>query len=103
MTLRNRDESVEQTALRQAQDIAFAVNLFLPEESAITPRATLPIAGTTSGQGDEITQSLGRREIWRPLALLALALLLIEWLVYRRATLVQLWTQFRGQILEIRY
>ncbi|MFQ5854677.1 MAG: VWA domain-containing protein [Anaerolineae bacterium] len=90
IALRSQDEIVEQTA--------FAVNLFSPEESAITPRATLPIAGAVASQAGATTQAQGRRELWRPLALVALTLLLIEWLIYQRVTLTQLWS--RG--LEIR-
>ncbi|MFQ5343969.1 MAG: VWA domain-containing protein, partial [Anaerolineae bacterium] len=77
---------------------AFAVNLFSPAESAIAPRATLPIASTGVGQASETARTQGRRELWRPLAFAALIVLLIEWLVYQRAGLAQL----RRKRLEIR-
>jgi hypothetical protein len=89
IALRSRGDTIEQAA--------FAVNLFLPAESAIAPRATLPIASTGAGQAGETAWAQGRRELWRPLAFIALIVLLLEWLVYQRAGLAQL----RGR-LEIR-
>ncbi|MFQ5593429.1 MAG: hypothetical protein ACE5HA_04705, partial [Anaerolineae bacterium] len=89
-----KELGVYQIALASQSEIieqsAFAVNLFSPAESAIAPRATLPIAGSTGGQAGEIARSQGRRELWRPLAFIALVVLLIEWLVYQRAGLAQL-------------
>lgn len=89
VALRAGGETVEQTA--------FAVNLFSPLESAIAPRATLPIAGAPTTEAGTAAQLEGRRELWRPLALVGLALLLVEWLVYQRATLVRLWQGRAGQ------
>jgi Ca-activated chloride channel family protein len=68
----------------------FAVNLFAPQESDVRPAETLPLVGAGgTGEGERPQQA--RREWWRPLAFLALALLMIEWLVYQRATLTRLW------------
>ncbi len=71
------------------QEAAFAVNLFAPQESSLEPAANLP-----NLQGDSETAAGGAlrsmREWWRPLALLALGLLVGEWLVYQRAALSRL-------------
>ncbi len=67
----------------------FAVNLFDANESDITPRATLPIAGTASTTAPELPHA--RNEWWRPIAWLALALLVIEWLFAHRGQLARLW------------
>jgi Ca-activated chloride channel family protein len=67
----------------------FAVNLFSPQESDVQPAETLPVLVTGEAEGDERPGQV-RREWWRALALFALALLLVEWLVYHRATPVRL-------------
>jgi hypothetical protein len=69
----------------------FAVNLFSPQESDVQPAETLPVLATGEAEGDERPGQV-RREWWRALALFALALLLVEWLVYHRASLVRLWS-----------
>jgi hypothetical protein len=60
----------------------FAVNLFDAEESKIAPSESL-----TVGQ-EQVTADVGsfirRRELWKWLALVALALVLFEWYVYNR-------------------
>ena len=73
-----------------ANQAHFAVNLFSPQESDVRPAETLPVLAAGEG-GDEERPGQVRREWWRALALIALALLLAEWLVYQRATLVRLW------------
>ena len=67
----------------------FAVNLFSPQESDILPAQTLPVLESFQ-EGDSERPMQARREWWRPLAFIALAFLVIEWLVYQRATLVRL-------------
>ncbi len=79
--------SVEGTETSQAH---FAVNLFSPQESDVRPAETLPVLATGE-EGDDERSGQVRREWWRALALIALALLLAEWLVYQRGTLVRLW------------
>jgi Ca-activated chloride channel homolog len=64
---------------------AFAVNLISPAESDIRPAPTLVI--TASSGTEQTGQSEARLEWWRNLALLALGLLMIEWLVYQRSAL----------------
>lgn len=71
------------------QETQFAVNLFLPQESSLSPAETLPGLGA-SGGGDGSEQGQGKREWWRFLALLALGLITVEWAVYQRAGLVRL-------------
>lgn len=67
----------------------FAVNLFSPAESDVRPAESLPLAGVgDTDQGQRPQQA--RREWWRPLAWVALVLLMVEWLVYHRATLARL-------------
>ena len=73
----------------EAEGATFAVNLFLPEESRVKPAETLALLEARDGNEAE-AQGQGRREWWRPLAFTALALLLVESLVYQRATLVRL-------------
>jgi Ca-activated chloride channel family protein len=81
-------------ALTDLKPIHFAVNMFLPEESTITPVKSLEIVGTQeTGNFNEAQRS--RQEWWRWIALFALALIFSEWLVYHRPTLVLLATKIR--------
>ncbi|HEU5013075.1 MAG TPA: BatA and WFA domain-containing protein [Roseiflexaceae bacterium] len=79
--------------------LRFTVNLFSPAESRIAPKADLNVP-QTSGLQQAVTQErVGRNELWRWLAAVVLALLLIEWLVYQRngiAYLRQRWRQRRS-------
>jgi hypothetical protein len=59
--------------------IQLAANLLDSEESNIAPRAQLQLGGrTVSTQSNLFTL----RELWRPLALLALLTLMVEWWVF---------------------
>jgi Ca-activated chloride channel homolog len=60
---------------------SFAVNLFAPQESTVQPQQVADL-GAASASDARIEQS--RQEWWRPLALLALAILFAEWMVYHR-------------------
>ncbi len=64
----------------------YAVNLFSPQESRLNPIQDLD---TFLVEGFTLSASTPpeRREIWRPFALLALSVLLMEWLIYHRPTL----------------
>lgn len=64
------------------QSAPFAVNLFDPAESDITPRAQIKLAGSTVTETQQ--EEMGQREFWPWAALLALLILLIEWYVYHR-------------------
>lgn len=60
----------------------FAVNLFDPTESNIRPAETLRIGQTTVAPA--ASEQTGLRELWPWLIALALAVLLLEWMVYHR-------------------
>ncbi len=68
---------------------AFIVNLFSPQESSLRPADSLFGLENLNDQNGSGTQQ-GQREWWRPLALLALGLLMGEWLVYQRAAFARL-------------
>lgn len=69
--------------------IPFAVNLFSPLESNVTPSDNLPGVETRTSQASSGAEA-GQREWWRWFALAALLLLAAEWLVYQRAALRRL-------------
>jgi hypothetical protein len=79
---------VYRLAWGEGEGASFAVNLFAPQESDLRPAETLPLAGI-EGTGEDGRPGQARREWWRPLAWIALALLTIEWLVYQRAALAR--------------
>ncbi|MFG0255306.1 MAG: BatA and WFA domain-containing protein [Rhodopirellula sp. JB053] len=60
----------------------FAINLFDVQESKLAARPDVELGYETIATVD--TQMETRREYWRPLLLLALAILFIEWWVYTR-------------------
>jgi Ca-activated chloride channel family protein len=64
------------------QSQPFTVNLFEAGESDITPQPTIDIAGKTIAE--TVREEFGQREYWPEVMLLALLLLLIEWIVYQR-------------------
>ena len=68
------------------QTQAFAVNLFAPVESAIAPRdVELNGVVVTRQSADE----MGQFEFWPLVALIALAVLMLEWWFYQRRTRVR--------------
>jgi Ca-activated chloride channel homolog len=73
----------------------FAVNLFSPGESNIKPQPQLAVEQTSGLQSAVTRERAGKQEFWRWLAALALALLLIEWLVYHKNGLALLREQWR--------
>lgn len=87
--------------LRDGQVVAthrYAVNLFAPGESKITAQRDLNIAQTSGAQSTVAREREGRQEFWRWLALAALIVLVVEWLVYQRNGLAYLrerWLQRR--------
>jgi Ca-activated chloride channel family protein len=60
----------------------FAVNLFAPAESDITPREEITIGTTILGEAQREAQ--GQEEFWPWVALVGLLVLLVEWYVYHR-------------------
>ena len=65
-------------------DRVLPVSLLSVDESRIAPREELKIADrTVSGTGSVVKTN---REVWHWFALAALAIMLIEWLIYCRRT-----------------
>lgn len=64
------------------ESASFAVNVFSPDESAITPQESIIVGDAVVTQAVE--EEIGQREFWPLLALLALLVLLIEWFIYHR-------------------
>lgn len=75
-----------ETGLRTTQAGAFAVNLFAESESTIAPQETVQVG--FSDLTEETEEAVGQREFWPWLALLALLILVIEWWVYHRGTVL---------------
>jgi hypothetical protein len=73
-----------------ATERAIAVNLINAAESRVQPREQLPIFQTGGRAVAASGERSGRSEFWRWLAGIALALLVIEWLVYQRPALALL-------------
>ena len=69
---------------------SFAVNLFSPKEFEIAPGSTLSVAGVAP-EGSDPGQQLGKQEWWRTAGLIGLFLLMIEWFIYHRATVLRIW------------
>jgi Ca-activated chloride channel homolog len=90
---------VYQAAWGEGSRMQFAVNLFNPEQSDIQPALTLPLLDSRGGEGEERAQQ-GRRELWRPLAFLALAFLTAEWMLYNRATVIRIWRGLKKPVLK---
>jgi hypothetical protein len=63
---------------------SFAVNLFVPAESAIAPAPAIRLGQTTLETAEK--EDVGQRELWPWLAVLAFIVLLVEWWVYHRGT-----------------
>ena len=64
------------------QSALFAVNLFAPMESDITPNTVLTLGETEIVPGQE--EELGQQEYWTWLALAALLILVLEWFAYHQ-------------------
>ena len=73
---------VYDVAVGEAFRTRFAANLLSADESRIRPRGDLTL-GSGAAVGAAVERA-GRRELWRPLLLLALGVLLLEWVVYHR-------------------
>ncbi|MBE0411107.1 MAG: BatA domain-containing protein [Anaerolineales bacterium] len=83
-----------------SESMYFSVNLFSPQESEIKPVDNLQIFGIDSTDGEGQT-GLARREWWRPLIFFALGIVLIEWLVYHRATLFRLGSKIKPYFSQL--
>jgi hypothetical protein len=75
----------------------FAVNFFNPSESVIAPKPKLDLV--MPAEVDALPAlPPAHQEWWRLLALGALILLAIEWLVYQRGVLFRYWALLRQHI-----
>ncbi len=74
----------------------YAVNLFAPNESQIDPQAQLEVTQTSGSQFADTRERVGRQEIWRWIAAVALIVLIIEWLVYQRNGIAYLRAKLRS-------
>ncbi|MHC4975147.1 MAG: vWA domain-containing protein [Planctomycetota bacterium] len=79
-TLRWRDDG-------EQREQRIPVNLFNASESSIGTRQTLDLASRTVEAQDEGTQK-HRRELWPWLILAAIALVMLEWYIYNRRTMI---------------
>lgn len=68
---------------RPLHESAFAVNLFLPEESAIAPYPTLRVGGGAP-IAPAPAETTGQLDLWPWVAAAALAVLVFEWWAYHR-------------------
>jgi hypothetical protein len=75
----------------------YAVNLFAPDESMIAPQAELKVPQTSGLQQATTSERVGRQELWRWLAALALIVLIAEWLVYQRNGIAYLRQRWQGR------
>jgi Ca-activated chloride channel homolog len=75
----------------------YAVNLFAPAESRIEAQRELAVPQTSGVQGADTRSRDGRQEFWRWIALIALIVLVIEWLVYQRNGLAYLRDRWRNR------
>lgn len=81
----------------------FSVNLFTPSESNVRPAGSIQVGRSTIPAAS--TSQPGQRETWPWVVLLALILLLLEWLVYQRQQNLQnTWTalieKFRKSLVK---
>jgi hypothetical protein len=79
--------TVELMQGERLQDRAsFAVNLFSPAESNITPVESIVIGDSPVSTGGNAEEDFGQRDLWPWFAGAALIVLIIEWWVYHRGT-----------------
>jgi Ca-activated chloride channel family protein len=80
----------------------YAVNLFAPGESTITAQRDLAVPQTSGANSTVSRERDGRQEFWRWVALAALIVLVLEWLVYQRNGLAYLRERWRQRGLGSR-
>ena len=68
--------------------------------ASATPGSSGPVpTGATSGAGSAADERPpARDELWVPIVLLVLLVLLVEWLVYQRDAVLRLWRGFRKRV-----
>lgn len=67
----------------------------MPEESRIAPASELRVPQVSGLQQAVTREQVGRQEIWRWLAAVAILIVIIEWLVYQRNSLTYLRQRIR--------
>jgi hypothetical protein len=75
-----------------------AVNFFDPLESAIAPQFELNFTGPTPAGVASTPLPSAHQEWWRPIALGALMLLVVEWFVYQRSAVFKWWNVLRWRV-----
>lgn len=80
---------------REVHREGFAVNLFNPDESRTAPRATPPLPVGSPAPAGTVSEP-GRVEWWQWLAVAALVVLLVEWLVSHQLALRRLGARLRA-------
>jgi hypothetical protein len=79
------------------QSFEFVTNLFSPQESQIKPVASIPILEATASEQEEGYQR-ARREWWRFGVVIALLLLIAEWLVYNRSAIAKIYKRLTSSL-----
>lgn len=74
------------------------VNFFNPLESNIAPKPDLVMTSPAAASAYAAPPAPAYQEWWRPLAVGALILLVIEWLVYHRSKIWQYWAAIRQRL-----
>jgi len=96
-------------AIDPRASVRFAVDLFDTAESDIAPGSPstitalgqtasgspAPSSSTAPGGATQEPRAAARDELWVPIVLLALAVLLVEWLVFHRDAVLRLWRRVR--------
>jgi hypothetical protein len=74
--------------------IRYTVNLYAPDESQVARQDALNVQQVSGLQQATTGEQVGREEFWRWLAIAALVVLVVEWLVYQRNALIYLRERF---------
>jgi Ca-activated chloride channel homolog len=82
----------------EANSTYFAVNFLNPTESAIAPQPELNLTPPPGSETVSAPLLPAQQEWWRPLALTALILLVLEWLVYQRSAVFRYWAMIRQRV-----
>jgi hypothetical protein len=98
--------SAEPPPVDPMAQVRFAVDLFDVDESTIAPGAAATIEAlgaapqppTEPGAGNATPRPAARDELWIPLVLLVLTVLMIEWAVYHRDAVIRLQRGFASRL-----
>jgi hypothetical protein len=89
------DASARPDPVDPAAPVRFAVDLFDVDESTIAPRSAAAIeavgrVGDGTGGAGAPDRPAARDEMWIPILLVVLTLLLVEWMVYERDSVARI-------------